>query len=143
MTKQSIATAAASLFLTTNLSASPAESTTARAGTAKEAVEAPIIDGKVEEEIWKEAEVFTDFIQTEPHEGEPATENTEVRVLYDDNAIYIGVICFDRDPEGIIISDTRRDSDLSNMDAVQGRFGHLPRQTKRLRVRNQPGRHRV
>jgi hypothetical protein len=119
MYKQSISAATVSLVFAATLTASPAESTSARAGNASEAVEVPVIDGKIEEEIWKEAEVFTDFIQTEPREGEPATEKTEVRVLYDDNAIYIGVICFDRDPDGIIIADTRRDSDLKNMDAFK------------------------
>src|SRR3990172_8117488 len=63
--------------------------------------EAPVIDGLVEEEIWSRAEVITGFVQAEPHEGEPATENTEVRILYDDSTLYVGAICFDSDPSGI------------------------------------------
>ena len=59
------------------------------------------------------------FIQTEPTEGLPATERTEVRILYDDRAIYIGVICFDSEPSRIITTDSRRDSGLGDMDSFQ------------------------
>jgi len=79
--------------------------------------EAPVIDGRVDEDIWFQADILTDFIQAEPHEGEPATEKTEVRILYTKRAIYFGVICHDSDPNGIIVTDTRRDSDLNDMDA--------------------------
>jgi hypothetical protein len=120
MTKASTTATAASLLLfTASLSASPAEGNGTRVGNASEAVETPVIDGKVDEEIWKDAEVFTDFIQSEPHEGQPATEKTEVRVLYDERAIYFGVICYDSDPNGLVVTDNRRDSDLTNMDSFQ------------------------
>ena len=60
-----------------------------------------------------------DFVQTEPVEGQPATERTEVRILYDDKAIYVGVICFDSEPSRIVTTDSRRDSGLSDMDSFQ------------------------
>jgi hypothetical protein len=119
MYRQSILAAAAILVFAATLTASPTESTSARIGHASEAVEAPVIDGKVDEEIWHDAEVFTDFVQAEPHEGQPATEKTEVRILYDDRAIYFGVICHDSEPDRIVVTDSRRDSDLSNMDAFK------------------------
>ena len=40
---------------------------------------------------------MSDFTQIDPDEGQPATERTEVRVLYDDRALYVGVRLFDRD----------------------------------------------
>ena len=51
------------------------------------------------------------FVQQEPEEGDPATERTEVRVLYDARHLYIGVHAFDSDPSGIIATEMRRDSD--------------------------------
>jgi hypothetical protein len=50
--------------------------------------EPPSIDGKLDEAAWQAAPVFSDFIQLDPNEGEPATERTEVRVLYTDAALY-------------------------------------------------------
>jgi hypothetical protein len=79
----------------------------------------PSIDGKVDEEVWFRAEVLTGFVQAEPHEGEPASENTEVRIVYDDESIYIGAICFDSDPSGIVVTDSRRDSPLTDTDSFQ------------------------
>jgi Domain of unknown function (DUF5916)/Carbohydrate family 9 binding domain-like len=81
--------------------------------------EPPFIDGIVEEEVWFQAEAIEDFIQSEPHEGEPATERTEVRILYDDNSLYIGAICYDSDPSGIVVTDSRRDSPLVDTDSFQ------------------------
>ena len=81
--------------------------------------EVPVIDGVLDEAIWQEATLVTDFVQTEPVEGQPATERTEVRILYDDRAIYIGVICFDSEPSRIITTDSRRDSGLGDMDSFQ------------------------
>lgn len=48
------------------------------------------LDGQLSDPAWATVSPATDFIQTEPLEGEPATERTEVRVLYDDDALYIG-----------------------------------------------------
>ena len=68
------------------------------------------IDGNLEEADWSLAEPATDFIQNEPAMGELATEHTEVRLLYDDENIYIGALLFDSaGPEGIRITDLSRD----------------------------------
>lgn len=53
------------------------------------------IDGKLDEAVWKTAPVATDFRQTQPDEGKPATQKTEVRFAYDDDALYIGARMFD------------------------------------------------
>ncbi|HEY9465139.1 MAG TPA: DUF5916 domain-containing protein [Vicinamibacterales bacterium] len=57
----------------------------------------PTIDGQLNEEVWSQAQVMSDFTQIDPDEGQPATERTEVRVLYDDHALYVGVRLFDHD----------------------------------------------
>ena len=86
---------------------------------AKRATESPAIDGVLDERVWQEATPLTDFVQSDPAEGKPATEKTEVRILYDDEAIYVGVICYDNNPSRILITDTRRDSGLGEMDSFQ------------------------
>ena len=63
--------------------------------------------------------VATGFIQTQPDEGRPATERTEVRVLFDEDTIYFGFVFYDRDPDGIITSASRRDASLNNSDSIQ------------------------
>jgi len=59
-------------------------------------IESPItIDGNLDEPQWNLSEVATHFIQNEPDTGEPATERTEVRLLYDNENLYLGVYCYD------------------------------------------------
>ena len=67
------------------------------------------IDGRLDEEAWKDAPIATDFIQIEPNAGAPATNRTEVRVLYDDDNLYFGVFNQDDQPELAIVNDIRRD----------------------------------
>jgi len=73
----------------------------------------------LDDDVWRQAEVLTDFVQAEPLAGEPATEKTEVRILYDDRSIYVGVICCDREPDGIVVTDSRRNSSLGDMASFQ------------------------
>ena len=53
------------------------------------------LDGRLDERIWSTARPASQFYQTAPHEGEPATERTEVRVAYDEDALYIGARLLD------------------------------------------------
>src|SRR5688572_13670644 len=55
----------------------------------------PLIDGRLHERAWASAEIGKDFVQMEPKPGEAASQRTEARVLYDDDAIYVGVRAFD------------------------------------------------
>ncbi len=87
--------------------------------SAKKTSVPPVIDGNLDEAAWAGVEPITDFVQTEPTEGLPATEQTEVRLLYDDKMIYIGVICHDADPSRIVTTDSRRDSGLDAMDSFR------------------------
>lgn len=68
-----------------------------------------VMDGLLEEEAWTNAVKISNFTQRELQVNEPATERTEVAVLYDDKNLYIGVWCYDSDPEGIIAKENRRD----------------------------------
>ena len=70
----------------------------------------PTIDGHLDDEVWSSAAIIEDFIQQEPSEGDPATERTVVRLLYDARALYIGVEAFDSDPGGVVATEKRRDS---------------------------------
>ena len=72
--------------------------------------EGPQIDGRLDEEVWLQAAVIDEFVQQEPAEGEPATERTVVRLLYDAGALYIGVEAHDTLPDGVIATEMRRDS---------------------------------
>src|SRR5262245_26565852 len=69
------------------------------------------IDGRLDEAAWKSAPVGTNFRQIEPVEGAPATERTEIRVLYDNTALYVGVHLFDSEPGKIVTRLSRRDDD--------------------------------
>ena len=70
----------------------------------------PQLDGVLNEEEWKTAAVIDEFIQQEPSEGDPATEATVVRLMYDEHAIYVGVEAYDSIPNGVIATEMRRDS---------------------------------
>ena len=78
----------------------------------------PNIDGIViDDPAWKKIDATTGFIQQSPDEGKPATEKTEVKIMFSDENLYVAVICYHDDPEKIIISDARRDSPLDDMDS--------------------------
>ena len=81
---------------------------------------APIVlDGVLDEDAWRTATPASDFVQAEPHEGQPATERTDVRLLFDRDALYIGVICHDTDPAGIIVNDIRKDFVAGEQDTFE------------------------
>lgn len=67
------------------------------------------IDGSLSERAWESAVPISSFRQFDPEEGAEPTEQTSVRILYDDNALYVGVKCFDAHPDQIVEQLTRRD----------------------------------
>lgn len=80
----------------------------------------PTLDGDVKTDTaWRGAAPITGFWQIQPDEGRPATQRTEVFVGYTADSLYIGVICYDEDPAGIIVADSRRDSSLEETDSFQ------------------------
>jgi hypothetical protein len=70
------------------------------------------LDGVLDEPAWQSAARANGFRQSEPAEGEPATEDTEVRVLYDGTYLYIGVRALDSEPGRIVGRQLERDSRL-------------------------------
>ena len=82
--------------------------------------EGPVIDGVLDDQAWGQAALIDEFVQQEPLEGAPATERTEVRVLYDGANLYIGVLAFDSSPERVTATEMRRDgSQITNEDSFQ------------------------
>jgi uncharacterized protein DUF5916/cellulose/xylan binding protein with CBM9 domain len=79
--------------------------------TALRTVEPPVIDGRLSEEAWSRAEPASEFTQRDPNEGLPATERTEIRVLYDNDALYIAARLFDSEPDLIGRRLASRDGD--------------------------------
>lgn len=76
-----------------------------------------VLDGNLDDPAWELAAAAEDFIQTEPRQGEPATERTEVRFLYDQDYLYIGANCLDSaGASGLVVNDVTRDFDSSNSD---------------------------
>ena len=81
---------------------------------------APVMDGDVlGDPAWTDVPFVTGFLQTAPDQGQPASERTEVRVVSTEDTLYFGVICYDRDPASIIVTDSRRDSSLNDSDSFQ------------------------
>ncbi len=71
----------------------------------------PRIDGVLDDPAWQEAPVATGFQQFQPDEGAPATQRTEARVLYGDDALYVAIRAWDTAPDSIQGQLTRRDQD--------------------------------
>jgi hypothetical protein len=76
----------------------------------------PTIDGRLDDVAWRSAQPLTDFVQRELREGEPVTERTEVRLLTDGEALYVGAWLYDRQPGDITPGEKVRDVTLSNSD---------------------------
>ena len=59
-----------------------------------------IVDGQLDEAVYRDVKPFGDFVQQEPTEGEPASDKTEVWVFFDDKNVYVGAGCGRRTPTG-------------------------------------------
>ena len=78
---------------------------------------APVIDGDLSDDAWQSAPELTGFTQRDPNEGQPATQQTRVKVVYDDDAIYFGAFLEDDGKVTELLA--RRDTDLNNGDYVR------------------------
>jgi len=87
----------------------PSPQEVARMAEAVRVDRAPRVDGTLHDPLWQSANPITDFRQREPHEGEPPTEKTEVRILYTRHAVYFGIYCYDSKPSRIVATELRRD----------------------------------
>jgi len=78
-----------------------------------------VLDGRLEELAWDQAAVASSFIQNEPRTDEPASETTQVRILYDQENLYIGVYAHDSEPARVIVSDLKKDFNRTSGDSFQ------------------------
>ncbi|MCA9271431.1 MAG: carbohydrate binding family 9 domain-containing protein [Phycisphaerales bacterium] len=79
---------------------------------------APIIDGRLSDEVWQNAPVLGDFTQVDPDLGAPATQPTEVRGLFDDEHLYLAIRCHDDEPGRIRATEMKRDGSTGSDDFV-------------------------
>lgn len=77
------------------------------------------LDGRLDERAWSQAQPVKEFRQEEPVEGAPASEKTEVRVLFDDKNLYVGIRAWDSEPQHINARELVRDASFSNDDKVE------------------------
>jgi hypothetical protein len=68
-----------------------------------------VIDGRLSERAWEDAQPITTFVQSQPHAGQPATDPTHVRILYDSRHLYFGVFCYDDDSSRRVITSLEWD----------------------------------
>ena len=81
--------------------------------------EAPAIDGNLSDPVWAKAAVLDDFRQVDPDTGQPGSERTVLRILYDSDNIYFSVYCYDREPDKIIVRGMTRDGPVFAEDQVR------------------------
>jgi len=77
----------------------------------------PVVDGRLDDAVWQTAPLAEGFVQSAPLDGAPVSERTEVRLLQDENALYVAAWLFDSNPSGIIVGESRRDASLGETDA--------------------------
>jgi hypothetical protein len=78
-----------------------------------------LIDGLLDEAVWKSTEAITDFVQYEPRQGEKPSFQTEFRILYDDKNIYFSAVCYDSlGRKGIRVPNMQRDFNFDENDLV-------------------------
>jgi hypothetical protein len=75
-----------------------------------------VVDGRLDEAFWLRAVPASDFVQQDPNNGAAPTERTEVRIVYNRQHLYIGVTCFDSEPDKLLGNTMKRDEFLSADD---------------------------
>ena len=87
------------------------------------------IDGVLNEDVWNSAATFSNFSQVEPKSFAKPRQKTEVRVFSTSSALYIGVKCFDTEPDKILAKERRRDNPGRGDDRVRIAFDTFGRGT--------------
>jgi len=78
-----------------------------------------VVDGLLRDPIYSQVRAISDFVQQEPHEGEPATERTDLWIFFDDTTLYVAMHCLDSQPDRLIANEMRRDGNVFQNDNVQ------------------------
>lgn len=89
-----------------------------RRGAAARVERPPAVDGVLDEAVWQAADPLDGFVQRTPDDGQPVTEPTRVRILYDGEALYVGAWMLDADASAIVPGERIRDFNLDDSDAV-------------------------
>ncbi len=119
MTPKSAA-AEVSLLLLLSSVASAAAPDTPPLAQASVIAQGPALDGDIlDDPVWQSVVPLTDFWQTTPDEGHPASEATEVRIAMTADTLYLGVVCRDREPDRVVANESRRDASLDDTDSFQ------------------------
>lgn len=80
---------------------------------------APVIDGNIlTDEVWQSIPAFDELIQLRPNSGQKASEKTEIRIALTATTFYMGVVCYDAEPDKLVVTDARRDATLDGTDAI-------------------------
>lgn len=88
----------------------------------------PLIDGVLNDEIWKTAPLHEAFRQREPDEAKPVTERTTFQIAYDNEALYFAIMCYDSEPDKIVSRLVRRDTDIESDKVTVSLAPHPNRQ---------------
>lgn len=83
-----------------------------------DAAAAPVIDGDLSDPAWADAGIIDQLFQRQPNVGDPATEQTIVRVLYDEDSIYFGIYAYDENPDDILVRAMSRDGNMFASDNI-------------------------
>ena len=75
----------------------------------------PKINGNLDEDVWKNVPAAKEFVQFWPDNGAPAWQQSEVKFLYDNSALYIGAMLYDTSPDSILTGLSERDN-INNAD---------------------------
>jgi hypothetical protein len=113
-----VAPPAARVVPSGSVSTSPSERRTMEALRMGD-IEKITLDGRLDEDVWMRAVPATNFIQMDPDNGQPATEQTEVRIVYNADHLYMGVTLFDSEPDKLIYYQMGRDGFLPSDDKLQ------------------------
>jgi hypothetical protein len=79
----------------------------------------PVIDGRLNDEVWQRGISMNDFLQQEPVPGSNPTLRTEFKIIYDEENLYVGVMCYDDDPDEIIAREMKWDGFISADDNIK------------------------
>ena len=119
MLKSSSTISCSAILLSSSVTGVWAQDNSAYVANATRVETAPAIDGHLDDPVWQAAIPITGFVQAEPLDGQPATERTEVRIVYDEETLFVGVALYDSQPDRIVVTDSRRDSDMNDTDSFQ------------------------
>ena len=89
-----------------------------RSGAAVFATNSLRVDGVFDEAVWQATPAMGAFLQRDPHEGDPLSERTEVKIVYTSKSLFVAIRCFDAEPARVLATELRRDNDFVNDDSI-------------------------